>query len=77
MISENLTRAKAVLSSLVNAALQGEDVLICRDGVAVVRLVPIRPVQDDDPCRVIPELSISVGAEALEPLGPEAWGTWT
>ncbi|MEW6280151.1 MAG: type II toxin-antitoxin system prevent-host-death family antitoxin [Candidatus Eremiobacterota bacterium] len=76
MISENLTRAKATLSSLVNAALQGEDVIICKDGLPAVRLVPVRPVLGEDPCRRIPALEIAVGAEAVEPLGEAAWGEW-
>ena len=76
MISENLSRAKARLSSLVNAALNGEDVTICKDGVPAVRLVPVRPLLGEDPCREIPELSIQVGEEALAPLGEEAWGDW-
>ncbi len=76
MISENLTKAKATLSALVNAALQGEDVTICKDGVPVVKLVPVRPVLGEDPCREIPELSVRVGDEALAPLGMEAWDAW-
>ncbi|MBM3270863.1 MAG: type II toxin-antitoxin system prevent-host-death family antitoxin [Candidatus Sericytochromatia bacterium] len=76
MISESLTRAKAVLSALVNAALAGEDVMICKDGVPVVRLVPIRTVLGEDPCRDIPELAVSAGASALEPLGSGEWGDW-
>lgn len=76
MISENLTRAKALLSAMVNAALEGEDVMICKDGVPVVKLVPVRPTLGEDPCRRIPDLEVSAGAEALEPLEGEAWGTW-
>ncbi len=76
VIQENLSRAKAVLSSLVNAALEGEDVMICKDGVPVVRLVPVRPILGEDPCRSIPELAISVGDEVMEPLDAEAWGNW-
>ena len=76
MISENVSQAKAKLSYLINAALQGEDVTICKDGVAAVRLVPVRPILGEDPCREIPELSISVGEEAMRPLGLDAWGEW-
>lgn len=61
---------------MVNAALEGEDVLICKDGVPVVRLVPVRPVLGEDPARHIPELSLSIGEEAMLPLDPEAWGDW-
>lgn len=76
MIAENLTRAKALLSALVNAALEGEDVLICKDGVPVVKLVPVRPVLGEDPCRSIPELEVRVGPSAVEPLGSDAWADW-
>ena len=74
---ENLSRAKAVLSAMVNAALDGEDVAICKDGVPVVRLVPVRPILGEDPCRVIPELAISIGDEAVKPLEAIAWGEWS
>lgn len=76
MMSENVTQAKSKLSSMINAALSGEDVTICKDGVPVVRLVPVRPLLGEDPCRRISELSVSVGESALEPLGEEAWSSW-
>jgi len=31
---------------------------------------------EKDPCRDIPELAITVGSEALTPLGKEAWAKW-
>lgn len=77
MIHENLSRAKAVLSATVNAALDGEDVAICKDGISVVRLVPVRPVLGEDPCRHIPSLAISVGDEAMDPLDKQAWNEWS
>lgn len=77
MISENVTQAKSKLSSMINAALSGEDVTICKDGVPVVRLVPVRPLLGEDPCRYLPDLAVNVGESALEPLGEEAWGAWT
>lgn len=76
MIARNIGIAKAELSALVNAALNGEDVTICKDGVPAVRLVPVRPILGEDPCRPIPELSFPVGQEALEPLGDDAWAGW-
>lgn len=76
MITEGLTRAKAILSALVNAALAGEDVTICKDGVPAVKLVPVRPLLGEDPCRNIPDLAIEVGDQALAPLGEDAWGAW-
>lgn len=77
MISINIAPAKAKLSKLVNSALEGEEVIICKDGKPVVRLVPIRTISEEDPCRVIPELTITVGDEAIKPLDPEDWGNLT
>jgi prevent-host-death family protein len=37
----NIAEAKAKLSSLVQKALNGEEVVIARDGVPAVRLVPV------------------------------------
>jgi prevent-host-death family protein len=37
----NMLEAKSQLSKLVKAALDGEEVLIARDGEPVVRLVPV------------------------------------
>jgi prevent-host-death family protein len=41
----NIADAKARLSSLVEAALNGEDVTLARNGKAMVRLVPVGPVR--------------------------------
>lgn len=40
-IQMNIAEAKAKLSELVAAAERGEDVLIARSGVAIVRLAPV------------------------------------
>jgi prevent-host-death family protein len=37
----NMLEAKSQLSKLVKAALEGEDVVIARDGAPAVRLVPV------------------------------------
>jgi prevent-host-death family protein len=37
----NMLEAKSQLSKLVKAALEGEDVVIARDGTPAVRLVPL------------------------------------
>ena len=75
MISINIAPAKAKLSKLVNSALKGEEVIICKDGKPVVRLVPVFSISEEDPCRVIPELTIKVGEEAIKPLDPGDWGS--
>lgn len=77
MISINIAPAKAKLSKLVNSVLEGEKVIICKNGKPVVRLVPIHSISEEDPCRIIPELTISVGDEAINPLDPEDWGKLT
>jgi prevent-host-death family protein len=77
MISKNISHAKAELSALVNAALNGEDVTICKDGVPAVRLVPVRPILGEDPCRYLPELSAQARDDFMAPLGEDAWGAWS
>lgn len=74
MISENIAPAKARLSGLVNAALSGEEVVLCKNGEPVVRLMPIHPMRYDDPCRVITELVIKAGEDSINPLAREDWG---
>jgi prevent-host-death family protein len=41
MIIQNVAEAKAKLSFLIESALNGEDVVIARNGKAAVRLQPI------------------------------------
>ncbi len=41
MIKRTLTEAKGQLSALVEAALNGEDVVLSRSGKLVIRMVPI------------------------------------
>ena len=43
----NLYEAKARLSELVKAALDGEEVFIARSGQRAVRLVPVAPSQSE------------------------------
>ncbi len=74
MTKENIAPAKAKLTSLVNKALAGEEVLLCKDGVPVVRLVPVEAVRRGDPCRPIPALAVRVTRAAVAPLGKEDWG---
>jgi len=42
MIERSITNAKAQLSSLVEAALRGEDVILDRGGKPVARIVPFK-----------------------------------
>ena len=41
MPTANVHQAKTQLSKLIDAALKGEEVIIARDGVPAVRLVPV------------------------------------
>ncbi len=43
MKTVNIHEAKTNLSQLISAVEQGEEVVIARNGVSVVRLVPIEP----------------------------------
>ena len=41
MVTANVHQAKTQLSKLIDAALKGEEVVIARDGVPAVKLVPV------------------------------------
>ncbi|HLB40211.1 MAG TPA: type II toxin-antitoxin system Phd/YefM family antitoxin [Candidatus Babeliales bacterium] len=45
MKKTNLHAAKTNLSKLIDLALQGEEVIICKAGNPVVRLVAIKPIK--------------------------------
>ncbi len=48
MATFDIDEAKAALSKLIDDAVAGQEVVICRDGVAVARLIPIQqPTQPD------------------------------
>ncbi len=77
----NIAEAKAKLSSLVEAALRGEDVVLARGGEPVARIVPLAPpparrphllaqlgYPDVDEAAFAPEPEIA--ATLLSPLDP-------
>ena len=74
----NMLEAKTQLSKLVERALQGEDIVIARDGEPAVRLVPVkRPALRPIGLRAHIGLSAESIRESLAPLSPdelEAWG---
>ena len=43
MVKANLHEAKTNLSKLVDRALKGEEVIICKAGNPIAKLVPFRP----------------------------------
>ena len=77
MIKENIAPAKSHLSELVNRASSGEDVYICKNGVPVVRLVPVPSNQVGSVSRVIKELTVKIKGDIQSPLEKESWGELT
>ena len=67
MIRENMLEAKAHLSALVNAALRGEKVYICKAGKPEVQLVPVKHIQilDEELFAPIPELQFRASDSAI------------
>lgn len=64
----NLYEAKTQLSKLVTRALAGEEVVICRAGKPLVRLVP---VEERKPRRIGQFEGMHVPDEAMAPLTDE------
>lgn len=76
MISVNMHEAKTRLSQLVQAAIAGEEVILCSKGEPRVRLVPVPAtplrrdlIQPDPSLRVI----LAPGYDPTEPLSEEEW----
>jgi prevent-host-death family protein len=63
--------AKTRLAELVNLAEAGEEVILTRDGHAIVRLVPMRMVPDRENRRAILEAARKNGAAKMKS-GPSA-----
>jgi len=49
MATFDIDEAKAAFSKLIDDALAGQEVVICRDGVEVARLTPIQPPAQGGP----------------------------
>jgi prevent-host-death family protein len=70
----NVHAAKTQLSRLIEAALAGEDVVIARDSVPVVRLVPVERKQ---PFRLgILQGQLGPGPDFFEPMSEEDLALW-
>jgi prevent-host-death family protein len=67
----SVTEAKARLTALVHLAEAGDEVVLTRHGRAVVRLVPIKPVQGSESRRALLEAARASGA-AKAKAGPNA-----
>jgi prevent-host-death family protein len=76
----NMHEAKSNLSELVRLALEGEDVVVARNGEPMVRLVPFHSAAGLRPVGLhrLPASAISdFVSESLRPVGPEELETWT
>jgi prevent-host-death family protein len=73
----NMFEAKTQLSKLVERALQGEEIVIARDGEPAVRLVPVkRPALRPMGLRAHTGLSADDIRESLAPLSPNELEQW-
>ena len=73
----NMLEAKTQLSKLVERALQGEEIVIARDGEPAVRLVPIkRPALRPMGLRAHIGLSNDSIRESLAPLSEDELEQW-
>ncbi len=54
----NISQAKAQLSRLLKEAVAGEEIVIARDGVPMVKLVPVEPLPQSI-LGLVPDLWIS------------------
>lgn len=76
----NMHEAKTNLSELVRLALEGEDIVLARNGKPLVRLTPVtadfglRPIG----LNAVPEGAIKeeTSQAALDPLAPEELAAW-
>ncbi len=72
-----MLEAKTQLSKLVERALQGEEIVIARDGEPAVRLVPVkRPALRPMGLRAHIGLSEDGIRESLAPLNPDELEHW-
>jgi prevent-host-death family protein len=72
-IQRNVAEAKTQLSQLLNAAMNGEEVVIARAGRAIVRLVPVEPVGT----RRLGSMPLEVPDELFDPLTDDELADWS
>jgi prevent-host-death family protein len=73
MTMHNVADAKAHLSRLLDAALQGEEVIVARAGKPLVRLVPVTTPA----ARVLGFLDLHSPDERFDPLGESELAAWS
>lgn len=72
MITVNMHEAKSRLSELVAAAEAGEEIVICRSGVAVAEIRKRKPALRI--LKVNPKLKpLAIRYDPTEPLQPDEW----
>lgn len=74
MTKVNMHEAKTNLSKLVDAALQGEEVILAKSGKALVRLVPVTATDERPLGLHATPLSDEEAQAALSPLTDEELG---
>lgn len=72
VIKMNVSEAKAKLSELLDAAIEGKEVVIARSGHAVARLVPI----ETPGSRELGFFPLRVSDDLFAPLDDEALAAW-
>ena len=76
MIVSTVTEAKARLSALLERVLSGEEIVLCRNGKPVARLVPIRPGPiQRKPGRLRGRIRLGGDFDELPPEFEDAFGT--
>ena len=75
MIVTTVTEAKAQLSALLERVLEGEEIVLCRNGKPLARLVPIHPGPvDREPGRLRGRIRIRDDFEELPEEFSDAFG---
>ncbi len=72
MTEYGMHEAKTQLSKLVADAIAGEEIVITRDGVPAVRLVPVSPKKKTG--RKEGGFTFTLPDDFDAPMGPEFWG---
>lgn len=72
-MDSNLYEAKTQLSNLVSRAIAGEEVVICRAGKRLVRLVPVEEVAPRSPGQLA---GMAVPDDAMAPLSEAEAAFW-
>ena len=73
LVMANTLDAKTRLSALIERALQGDEVVIARDGVPCVRLMPMPLARDG---RAGGEFRGRIHGDFTGPIGDDAAGGW-